>query len=319
MATTVRQTSWLAAVAGVWVLMGCTNPHVVVMPTDGVHVTGAINAVYPITKAGTCPLVDMGNGLELGISANPGPGQAYFGAEVGNFTGPRTYTDVQWPPNGHSSLYAAVDAQSWRAESGQISVTSFGNGKAFGTLSASHLREVGGSTTVDVAGSWACSVLLPQPVPMPVVVPSPSPSPSPVANPSPSPSPSPIGNASPSPSPVGVPVTRQILPPAKELPIGDLCSQPIQVFQDGNAGPLFCGSGALNVTAWRFFIQVSANVLALGHNATLGAVQTALCADITTFHATPVEETSAYQLAFIYNGWDFGTDPTQVMYNGGCP
>ena len=139
---------------------------------------------------------------------------------------------------------------------------------------------------------------------------------SPLPSDSPSPTPSPLSN-SPSPLPSGTPVPRQTLAPATQPPVLNLCSTPIQVYQDGNAGPLFCSNG-LNVKAWNFFVPISSHVLALDSSATVSAVQTALCADMTSYHATAVEETSAYQLAAGYEGWRFNSDPTQVMYNGGC-
>ena len=139
---------------------------------------------------------------------------------------------------------------------------------------------------------------------------------SPVPTDSPSPTPSPISD-SPSPLPSGTPVPRQTLAPAKQPPVINLCSTPIQVYQDGNAGPLFCSNG-LNVKAWNFFVPISSHVLALDSSATVSAVQTALCADMSSYHATAVEETSAYQLAAGYEGWRFNSAPTQVMYNGGC-
>jgi len=139
---------------------------------------------------------------------------------------------------------------------------------------------------------------------------------SPLPTESPSPTPSPI-NDSPSPLPSGTPGPRQTLAPAKQPPVINLCSTPIQVYQDGNAGPLFCSNG-LNVTAWNFFVPISSHVLSLDSSATVSAVQAAVCADMSSYHATAVEETSAYQLASAYEDWRFNSDPTQVMYNGGC-
>ena len=140
-----------------------------------------------------------------------------------------------------------------------------------------------------------------------------------VASPSPIETPTPSPNASPTPSalPSGTPVPRQTLSPAKQPPAINLCSYDIQVYQDGNAGPLFCSNG-LNVKAWNFFVPLSSHVQSLDSSASLTAVEAALCADMSSYHATPVEESSAYQLAAAYDGWRFTSDPTQVMYNGGC-
>jgi hypothetical protein len=134
---------------------------------------------------------------------------------------------------------------------------------------------------------------------------------------SPSPTPSPIASPTPSALPSGTPVPRQTLAPAKQPPVINLCSLPIQKYQDGNAGPLFCSNG-LNVDAWNYFVPISSHVLSLDSSATVTTVQMALCADMNSYHATPVEESSAYELAAAYDGWRFSSDPTQVMYNGGC-
>jgi hypothetical protein len=113
---------------------------------------------------------------------------------------------------------------------------------------------------------------------------------------------------------VGTPVAQQTLPPATERPIGQLCSAPIQTTANGNAGPLLCRGGEVNVLAWRHYAEVSNTVLGLGQNPTQGQVEGALCADLRTNHATASIESSGYQLAKAYYGWSFLTDPTQVMY-----
>jgi hypothetical protein len=145
----------------------------------------------------------------------------------------------------------------------------------------------------------------------PVATQQASPSPTAVAT-SPSPSPSPV--VSDNGAPVGTPVAQQTLPPATERPIGQLCSAPIQTTANGNAVPLLCRGGEVNVLAWRHYAEVSNTVLGLGQNPTQGQVEGALCADLRTNHATASIESSGYQLAKAYYGWSFLTDPTQVMY-----
>ncbi len=302
------------ALFAVVALASCSNDHPVatanptkasssaaVVPGDGVRFTGAISGIYPISNGGTCPVLDTLTGRELQISANPSGGQAYMGGIVENFTGAGAYSDVQWPPQGHSSLYVAFGGRTWRAESGVIAVASFGGGTASGTLSASNLREVNGSTTVNATGSWTCRLLFPPPSGQP------------------SPSPKPIVYPSPTPPPVGTPVARRVLPPATMLPAVDLCSSPVQVFQDGNAGPLFCISGAINTLAWEFFAQLHPRVMSLGLAATLADIEPAICADLGQRHITQPEEDSAYVLAWRYYGsWPHGFDPTAFAINGGC-
>jgi hypothetical protein len=145
----------------------------------------------------------------------------------------------------------------------------------------------------------------------PVATPQETPSPTAAAT---SPSPSPAAAVSDDGAPVGTPVAQQTLPPATERPIGQLCSAPIQVSANGNAGPLLCRGGEVNVLAWRHYADVSNTVLGLGQNPTQGQVEGALCADLRLHHATASIESSGYRLAKAYYLWSFLTDPTQVMY-----
>jgi len=108
-------------------------------------------------------------------------------------------------------------------------------------------------------------------------------------------------------------VPAQVLAPASDLPVANLCSAQITVTADGNATPLLCHSGALNVQAWKFYAGVSASVLGLGLNPTQGQVESAICDDLKHQHATKPEETSGYQLATAYYGWTFNLDPAKVV------
>jgi len=110
-------------------------------------------------------------------------------------------------------------------------------------------------------------------------------------------------------------VPAQVLAPASDLPVANLCSAQIAVTADGNATPLLCRSGAVNVQAWKFYAGVSASVLGLGLNPTEGQVESAICDDFKHQHATTTEETSGYKLAMTYYGWTFSLDPAKVV----CP
>jgi len=131
------------------------------------------------------------------------------------------------------------------------------------------------------------------------------------------PSPTVSGTAAESPSAPGSPgqespVPTQVLAPASDLPVANLCSTQITVTADGNAVPLLCKSGAVNVPAWRFYAEVGASVLGLGLNPTAGQVEAAICDDLKRSHATRVEEQSGYKLASTYYGWNFNIDPAKV-------
>lgn len=107
-------------------------------------------------------------------------------------------------------------------------------------------------------------------------------------------------------------MSTRILPPAPDLPVAALCSAPIITSADGNATPLLCHNGAVNVQAWSFYANVSASVLGLGLNPTAGQVQSAICDDFIRNHATKPEEASGYKLAATYYAWTFNIDPTRL-------
>jgi len=131
-----------------------------------------------------------------------------------------------------------------------------------------------------------------------------TPSPTPTAQPSPSPSPSPSSDE--------VPVPQQVLPPANDPPVAMLCSKPIVAAADGNATPLFCHDGAVNVLAWKYYSDISQSVLSLGLNPNEGQPQAAMCDDIAHNGATRSTEPSGYRLARAYYGWTFSFDPAKV-------
>jgi hypothetical protein len=91
-----------------------------------------------------------------------------------------------------------------------------------------------------------------------------------------------------------------------------LCSKPITAAADGNANPLFCSTGAVNVLAWKFYADISASILALGLNPNPGQPQSAMCDDIAHNGANRSEEVSGYKLAAAYYGWTFTFDPAKV-------
>jgi len=133
------------------------------------------------------------------------------------------------------------------------------------------------------------------------------------ASPSPSASSSAAATADASPSASDeVPVDSQVLAPATDRPDGSLCSAPLQTTADGNATPLLCRTGAVNVRAWKFYATISASVLGLGLNPTQGQVESAICDDLNHNHATRPEEASGYKLAAAYYGWSFTIDVSKV-------
>jgi len=130
------------------------------------------------------------------------------------------------------------------------------------------------------------------------------------------PSPTPTVLASPSPSPTSssdeTPVAQQVLPPAQDPPVAMLCSKPITAATNGNASPLFCSTGAVNVLAWKFYADISASILGLGLNPNQGQPESAMCDDLAHNGANRSEEVNGYRLAAAYYGWTFNIDPAKV-------
>ena len=109
-----------------------------------------------------------------------------------------------------------------------------------------------------------------------------------------------------------VSVARQVLPPATDPPVVDLCSKPVVNTADGNVVPLQCSTGALNVQAWTYYSTISASILGLGLNPSPAQPQSAMCDDIQHNGASRAQEPSGYRLAKAYYGWTFDVDPNKL-------
>ena len=96
------------------------------------------------------------------------------------------------------------------------------------------------------------------------------------------------------------------------MPAGKLCSKTIATTADGNATPLFCSDGAVNVQAWAYYADISQSILGLGLNPAPGQPVAAMCDDLAHNGATPAEEANGYRLAAAYYGWQFNLDPTKI-------
>jgi hypothetical protein len=125
-----------------------------------------------------------------------------------------------------------------------------------------------------------------------------------------------------SPSPATTPSTtapssssRQVLAPATVPPVVDECTQQLTFGADGNAGPISCSNGDLNVLAWQNLAAGHPPVMSLGRYATPGQVQDAICGQSNS--TLPITR-SAYAISALYYGWHFGVDPTSALTDGGC-
>lgn len=110
--------------------------------------------------------------------------------------------------------------------------------------------------------------------------------------------------------------TGGVLPPATTPPVVSECSIQLAFAADGNASPLFCTDGGINVVAWNYFAGSYPQILSLGPNATPTQVQQAMCAAMA--HGTGPTVQSAGQLAERYYGWHFAVDPVTNFIPGNC-
>jgi len=162
----------IAALAAPVLLIGCMGsqapsatltPSAAGFPTDGVHIDGAIQVVYPIADGAPCNIASLTvNGTTTRILQMSGKAQdgALLGMQIVGYKGPGVYTKIDWQSFGASGLWVGIlpQGRTWHAHSGQITVTSDGGGKISGTLAATNLLEVGGDTKVNARGAWTCSV-----------------------------------------------------------------------------------------------------------------------------------------------------------------
>ncbi len=105
-----------------------------------------------------------------------------------------------------------------------------------------------------------------------------------------------------------------ILYPQTTPPVINECAEQLEVGQDGNAGPLLCSNGELNILAWDYFTTTHDSVLALGPKTTASQLMAAMCSDLSN-GTIPIEVTEA-RLVSLYNGWSFGkTVYSEFGYN----
>jgi hypothetical protein len=270
----------------------------VAVPKDGVHITGAVNIVYRPDGGGSCALNSNGAVRFLAYSDDVAIGAPTLSFGVAPYTGNGRYDRFGGQVPIPMSLWVGLrGTKQWVAATGVITVDRVSGRQASGTVQAAGLREMNDHSKVDAIGSWRCQVndLL--------------------ASPSPSPPPSPTEVITPAPLPVGTAVARRILPPATVLPVRALCTTPLAHDADGNADPLRCRDGSVNVDAWQYFAAIDSHVMALGPDANADTLKAAIDADFGN-HSTNEIEYSGYALAVAYYGWTFTFDYWQYVVGG---
>ena len=120
------------------------------------------------------------------------------------------------------------------------------------------------------------------------------------ARPTAPPSQTPAQQAAPPPTATPTP-NPLILPPATTPSSVGICQQQLSFGADGDASPLFCQDGAVNVLAWRYFQSAYPAIFALGAYATPSQIQ-----QVTSKMAPPFPDAdAAYCLAKAYYGWSY--------------
>ncbi len=109
-----------------------------------------------------------------------------------------------------------------------------------------------------------------------------------------------------------------VLAPQTAPPVVTECSLTLIKQADGNAKPLFCPEGGINVLAWHYYAVLKHKVMALPANSSFTQVFAAMCSDSAIGTTTNVIESSEEQLAAAYNGWSFGQDPKLANYIADC-
>lgn len=102
------------------------------------------------------------------------------------------------------------------------------------------------------------------------------------------------------------------------------CNQAISFSSNGDSGPVQCSNGDLNATEWNSLSALEPTVMTLGYSATIPQIQSALCSDANasdsdanTKNSNVIEQT-VYQISALYYGWNFSSNPTSILTDGGC-
>ncbi|MHB1894249.1 MAG: hypothetical protein ACYCTZ_12280 [Candidatus Dormibacteria bacterium] len=93
-----------------------------------------------------------------------------------------------------------------------------------------------------------------------------------------------------------------------------ICSQQLSFGADGNANPIVCSNGAINVLAWTYLEQNAPALFAAGADATEGQVQTL----VSQLSGPIPSNESEYCVVKAYYGWSFGIslDPANQVVQG---
>jgi prepilin-type N-terminal cleavage/methylation domain-containing protein len=117
-----------------------------------------------------------------------------------------------------------------------------------------------------------------------------------------------------------IPVTNSayaVLSPATVPSKTAECSLGITYASSGVPGPVQCSNGDLNSTDWNALAALEPSAFKLGYDVSASQIQTALCDDVAANISNSIELT-VYQIASLYYGWNFSSNPSVVLTNGTC-
>lgn len=114
---------------------------------------------------------------------------------------------------------------------------------------------------------------------------------------------------------------KEVLAPGTVPPDHAECRAELRRYQDGTALPLLCGSGAVNIEAWKFYAPLRIPILAYGRGATRRQVQRYFCSLVVPNHSgvTFPEVEDSFTLAAAYYGWRFTPPPLATASHRDCP
>jgi hypothetical protein len=102
----------------------------------------------------------------------------------------------------------------------------------------------------------------------------------------------------------------EVLPGESAPPVERECAEAIWLSEDGNAYPLLCSGGRVNVGAWLFYSRNRPSIMSLSRATPLARVTASLChykigtpKGFNLFEETLPEQENVFMLAAAYNGW----------------
>jgi hypothetical protein len=107
-------------------------------------------------------------------------------------------------------------------------------------------------------------------------------------------------------------ISPRTLSPARVPPVVGVCTQQLNLDQNGNVSPLFCPDGGINTLAWSYYARQQLSIMAMGQHPKPSAVEMAIEQDLKA-RASATAECNAATLAAAYYGWNFHIKPVSGL------